>query len=296
MSKKKKKYKKKIYFVLLIIVGILIISSHSFISKKSNDNNNEDTLKIDNTSVSSYDEDEIFNNPDYNNLDVKGKLELIATYDKRVDEIIDNYDLYPEKLLEMLTRNTDMISYMVDFPQKQGNVFSDSVGNVKKGEAPLLLQYDKRWGYGIYGDNVIAINGCGPTVLSMAISSLTGRSDVTPYTVAKYASDNGYYQSEWGTSWDIMTDGVKEFGIVGTKITLTYDNIYNELKSGHPIVCSMRPGDFTTVGHFILLTKIEDGKIRVNDPNSKKRSASLWDYDVIAPQIKGLWSFKAIEK
>ncbi len=288
--------KKKIYLVLLVIVGILIINSLSFISTKSNDNNkvNNDILSINSQTDITYDEDEIFNNPDYNNLDIKGKLQLIATYDKRVEEIIDNYDLYPEKLLEMLTRNTDMISYMQDFPQKQGNVFTETVGNVKEGEAPLLLQYDKRWGYGIYGDNVIAINGCGPTVLSMAVSSLTGRNDVTPYTVAKYASDSGYYQSEWGTSWSIMTEGIKEFGIVGTPITLTYDNIYNELTSGHPIVCSMRPGDFTTVGHFILLTKIEDGKIRVNDPNSKKRSATLWEYDVIAPQIKGLWSFRKI--
>lgn len=293
MSKKKKKYKKKICLVLIFIVGILIIKNPFFVPTKSNDNKNN-ILSINSQTDITYDEDEIFNNPDYNNLDVKGKLQLIATYDKRVEEIIDNYDLYPEKLLEMLTRNTDMISYMQDFPQKQGNVFSETVGTVTKGEAPLLLQYDKRWGYGIYGDNVIAINGCGPTVLSMAISYLTGRSDVTPYTVAKYASDNGYYQSEWGTSWSIMTEGVKEFGIVGTPITLTYDNIYNELTSGHPIVCSMRPGDFTTVGHFILLTKIEDGKIRVNDPNSKKRSASLWEYDVIAPQIKGLWSFKEI--
>lgn len=45
----------------------------------------------------------------------------------------------------------------------------------------------------------------------------------------------------------------------------------------------MRPGDFTTIGHFILLTGVEDGKIKVNDPNSKIRSSKLWDYDVIAP-------------
>ena len=69
------------------------------------------------------------------------------------------------------------------------------------------------------------------------------------------------------------------------------ENLYNELNNGHPLIASMRPGDFTTVGHFIVLTGIKDDKIIVNDPNSRERSAKLWEYDVIAPQIKGLWTY-----
>ncbi len=44
--------------------------------------------------------------------------------------------------------------------------------------------------------------------------------------------------------------------------------------------------------NFNVLSKIENGKIKVNDPNSKKRSSMLWDYERLAPQIKNLWSFK----
>ena len=107
-------------------------------------------------------------------------------------------------------------------------------------------------------------------------------------------TDNGYYTSEWGTRWDLMTIGIKSFGIVGKTFALTKENLYNELNSGHPVITSMRPGDFTTVGHFILLTGVEDDKIKVNDSNSKIRSEKLWDYDVIAPQIKGQWSFSLV--
>lgn len=53
----------------------------------------------------------------------------------------------------------------------------------------------------------------------------------------------------------------------------------------------MRPGDFTTTGHFIVLTGAEDGRIRVNDPNSRKRSEKLWDYDRLEYQINNLWVF-----
>ena len=77
----------------------------------------------------------------------------------------------------------------------------------------------------------------------------------------------------------------------GKSFTLTKENLFNELNNGHPVITSMRPGDFTTIGHFILLTGIKDGKIMVNDSNSRERSNKLWDYETIAPQIKGQWSF-----
>ena len=151
--------------------------------------------------------------------------------------------------------------------------------------------YDKKWGYGIYGDNVIAINGCGPTSLAMVVAGLTGKNDTTPYDIAKYSYEKGYYTEEWGTKWDLMSIGIEPFGIIGKKIVLSKQNLYNELNNGHPLIASMRPGDFTTVGHFIVLTGIKDDKIIVNDPNSRERSAKLWEYDVIAPQIKGLWTY-----
>lgn len=55
----------------------------------------------------------------------------------------------------------------------------------------------------------------------------------------------------------------------------------------------MRPGDFTSTGHFIVLVGIEDGKIRVNDPNSRARSQVLWEYDRLESQINNLWSYTA---
>lgn len=48
-------------------------------------------------------------------------------------------------------------------------------------------------------------------------------------------------------------------------------------------------GDFTLKGHFIVMTGIENGKIKINDPNSFKNSNKLWDYDDIYKQINNLW-------
>ncbi len=205
---------------------------------------------------------------------------------------IKSYDSYPEELLEMFSRNPDMADYMLGYPKKNGKVYSNTVGEIENDEVPLFLQYDERWGYGIYGNKVLAINGCGPTALSMVITYLTGDTTITPYVVANYAGENGYYVPGSGSSWGLMTTGSEHFGVIGRYISLSKESIYQELENGNPIICSMGPGDFTTSGHFIVLTKIEDDRIRVNDPNSKERSKKLWDYETLYPQIKSLWAFE----
>ena len=178
--------------------------------------------------------------------------------------------------------------------KKKDDAPAENIGDITSGEIPLLLQWDERWGYAQYGDNMIAINGCGPTVVAMVAAGLTGDNTITPYRVAQYAEERGYYTGESGTSWELMTAGAEHFGVQGQELGLSENGILSELESGHPVICSMRPGDFTTTGHFIVLTGVEDGKIRVNDPNSRRRSETLWDYDTLEYQINNLWAFSTM--
>ncbi|MCC8066097.1 MAG: hypothetical protein LIO94_03200, partial [Clostridiales bacterium] len=54
------------------------------------------------------------------------------------------------------------------------------------------------------------------------------------------------------------------------------------------------PGDFTYTGHFIVLTGIDgDGNVTVNDPNSPSNSSKTWSLDILVPQIRSLWIYKA---
>ena len=61
------------------------------------------------------------------------------------------------------------------------------------------------------------------------------------------------------------------------------------LDQGSVIISSMRPGDFTTTGHFILIRGYDEKGFLVNDPNSRKNSEKQWDYETLSGQIKGLW-------
>ena len=150
---------------------------------------------------------------------------------------------------------------------------------------------DTRWGYGIYGDNFLAINGCGPTSLAMVVSGLTGDNTITPYKIAQYAASNGLYVPESGSSWELMRIGAKQYGITSQELVLDESVMANQLASGHPIICSMRPGDFTTTGHFIVLNGYENGQFHVLDPNSNANSEKLWSYERLSPQINNLWAF-----
>ena len=287
MKKKRKRHiKKSVKYILIIIFTSLLMKFFYFkinsfllnlIVEKS------DIPDSSNINIEDVDLDE--------NLSTLDKLKELSKYKNEINSIIDNYNKYPELLLEMLSRDLDMLDFVINYPQKFGNIYSDNVGNVKKGEIPLLIQWDERWGYGKYGDSSIAISGCGPTALSMVIVGLTDDNTMTPYRVAKFSEENGFFLNDSGTSWDLMTIGARKLGLKSNEISLSKNSIFNALKRGHPIICSMRAGDFTTTGHFIVLVGIKDGKIKVNDPNSKKRSEVLWEYEKLQYQIKNLWEY-----
>lgn len=282
MNKKKLIIRKRIRKSFLIIIVIIILSvmfRNQYYNYKLNNYKDDNIQIIDSENIDVND-----NNPK--------NLEELSDSNSKIKKIMENRDSYPEILLEMLSRNLDMTDYVFNYLELKGKVFDDKIDEFKKGEYPLLLQYDTRWGYGIYGDDVLAINGCGPTSVAMVIAGLTGKNNITPYDVAKYSYQNGYYIG--GTSWSFFTEGVKHFGIVGTELSLSKSAMISELENGHPIILSVRKGDFTTTGHIIVVAGLKDGNFIINDPNSKERSNKLWSYDRIKNQIKNLWSFELI--
>lgn len=163
---------------------------------------------------------------------------------------------------------------------------------VKQGEIPLFLQFDKRWGNAVYGEDVMAETGCGPTCLSMVYCGLTGDDKWNPYKLACRAELEGYYIYGSGTAWDMMTELAIDIGLNAYELNCSRESIISELQSGHPIICSMRPGDFTTAGHFIVLSGMNtEGNVIVKDPNSQENSNKTWEIERLMPQIKNLWGY-----
>ena len=158
-----------------------------------------------------------------------------------------------------------------------------------QGQVPLLMQWDRRWGYNIYGDSMIGLAGCGPVCLTMAYLYLTEDTSMTPRDMADFAYENGYYTSA-GTSWSLWTQGAEKLGISGKELSLDERAIQRALDEGGVVICSMRPGDFTTTGHFILIRGYDKEGFYVNDPNRRSNSQRQWDFQTLQYQIKNLWA------
>lgn len=213
-----------------------------------------------------------------------------GTDEERAAWIEDHAELYTEDLLALLERHPDALDFVEGYPWHKNDPPADTVGTVEKGSFPLLLQWDARWGYTRYGNDILAITGCGPTCLAMAAAGLTGDDTITPARVASAAEQAGYW-GENGTSWDLMRTGCEQWGLTSRELPLSEAEVNEALARGEPVICSVRPGDFTTTGHFILLAGREEGGIRVNDPNSLQNSEKIWDWATLEPQIRNLWAF-----
>lgn len=199
---------------------------------------------------------------------------------------------YPPSLIALAKSQPEATSFVKGYPNR--NVL-ENIGlsdDLDSEHVPLFLQWDKRWGYDEYGDDFLAITGCGPTCLSMVYVYLTGDLSMHPGKLAEWAWKEGFYVSGTGTSWSLMDLGAEALGLNVHTTSLGSNQIVSALQNGEVIICSVGPGDFTTEGHFIVLSEIDDeGKIIVRDPNSKERSNKKWDLEQILPQIKQFWIY-----
>lgn len=198
----------------------------------------------------------------------------------------------PESLLELMEKNPETTDFVVNYFNRRPMVIDLSDVDRTSG-VPLFMQWDPRWGYEIYGSDVIALTGCAPTCMAMVGYYLTGDERFTPDQMAKFAEAGGYYVRDNGTKWTFIGEGAEQLGLSSTELPLDKTLMIRSLRAGHPIIVVVGPGDFTTTGHYIVLTAYEDGKFRVNDPNRYSNSERLWSYEALEPQIRNLWSISA---
>ena len=229
---------------------------------------------------------------DYSLKQAVKQLELLAESDEQYQSILERKDDFPEKLLINLANNPEMIDFVANY---EGITSDDSSAILTEEELskpyPLFLQWDRRWGAYAYGDNSnIAISGCGPTTLSMAVVALTRNAEATPAAIAKYAMENGFYLYGTGTKWSLMTDGAAAYGVQSEQINISQNGIKNALDAGKVVICSVRKGDFTTGGHFIMLYGYDEEGFYVNDPFCVYKSGQKWNYSRLKSQMKAVWT------
>lgn len=217
-----------------------------------------------------------------------GEAQVQGLQEKIIRE--ESRETYPKELAELLEQNKETYDFVENYPNRETYAGKeiDLSDDVTSGSVPLLMQWDKRWGYDMYGDSMIGIAGCGPVCMTMAYLYFTEDLEMNPRQMAEFAQNQGYHSKE-GTSWEFWTSGAKGLGLFGEVISLNENVMKTVLDCGGLIVCSMSPGDFTTQGHYILLRGYDENGFFVNDPNRRENSEKQWDFQTLSHQIKNLW-------
>lgn len=208
-----------------------------------------------------------------------------------IEEISQNASLYPDNMLEALANNPEMADYVAGYLSEKGSREKGLTEAEKAKDFPLLMQWDPRWGYEPYGGSYIGLAGCGPTCMSMVLYALTGNEQLTPDYLAAYAMENNYFVQGQGTAWLFMEETPLLYGIRVIKPEATEYSMKAELDKGNVMICALKQGDFTAVGHFIMVYGYDDMGFLVNDPNCAARSRRSWSFAEIGKQIRGIWAY-----
>lgn len=153
-------------------------------------------------------------------------------------------------------------------------------------DVTYFCQSSDEWKDQPYGTDTIGPYGCGPTVMAIAVASLTD-TDTDPAQMAAWAVENGHWARHAGSYHSIVLGAARSFGLVAEPFaSREADDLLDALWHGKMLVALVGPGHFTEGGHFILLRGItQDGLVLVADPNSPERSLMLWDPQIILDEL-----------
>lgn len=203
--------------------------------------------------------------------------------------VCEKSDEIAEGLLISGAGNPEMVEYLYEFFTADDSVTGGFTEEEQPEDYPLFLQFDPRWGYYKYGYNM-GCSGCGPTCLSMAVFYLTGDRTCTPDVVGDYGMNNNHYVWDVGTAWTLLTAYPAEHGLTSYQLYNNEAYFKAELDKGRVLICSVRPGNFTSGGHFIVIYGYDENGFKINDPKCVYRSRQSWTYEQIKGDIKATWT------
>lgn len=184
--------------------------------------------------------------------------------DKKYEDKINELEEYYYKNYKELSKRVKYMNNQLqeDYDDIRSNSLDYNIllnGKYEK-EIKYFNQEDERWASFPYrtSDNPLGKTGCGVTAMAM-IQSTMKELEVTPIDMAKYSIDNGYCNNDTSIEFfeRIAKDESYKLNLEkfnGDEIT----KVKRLLSDGkHIAVALMRPGDFTTEGHYLVLYGIE---------------------------------------
>jgi hypothetical protein len=203
--------------------------------------------------------------------------ELFAQIAQNADAVGDT------RLLELALREPSSVEYVAGYLSSDKKSAKSYDESVTKGYYPKLYTWDTRWGYETYNDAPLALTGSGPTCLAMAYMGLTGKTDQTPATLAKKATEAEGTDSVYDTKPEFFEGVVEELGLEIDEYSASSENIAETLESGTVLLLQLRERTLTDNAHWALaIGRNLDGSVNVYDPTSSSVTEHAWDPNTLA--------------
>ncbi|MBF0710260.1 MULTISPECIES: C39 family peptidase [unclassified Gemella] len=221
---------------------------------------------------------------------VQNDLEKYSTENMKAKYIYDNIDRLPIAQKRLLANNKDTVDYIYGYLTGKRVEYREGESVELDRKYPYYIQWDRRWAYDPLGADDVAIGGCGPVVVAMLLSGELEDPSITPRTIVEIENQSGHYTPS-GTAWSFFKYIANRYNMNYQEVNISREDIDKVIDDGKPIILSVKPGKFTTVGHIVLITgKDESGNYIINDPNSLGRSLKVWSYNELSTEIKGMFS------
>lgn len=199
---------------------------------------------------------------------------------------------YPDGVIELLDKNPETVDFVENYPKKKDSKPAKlSVTPCSQAPSPFCCNGMNA------GDIPPMVPALSPSAAAVPpawqwLHPVSIRILPSPLAkVASFGTQHSYVDEENNTYWSFMREAGASWNLSCYEGLLNETQVSAELSAGHPIICSVGPGNFTQIGHFIVLTGYENGNVTVNDPFSKANSETLWNFSQIKDQIRAMWVY-----
>lgn len=113
-------------------------------------------------------------------------LQSLASFDTEEYLIAKEY---PKGLIELYVHYPETRDFVLQYYKKKDlHPEYDLSAELVPGQIPHLLQWDERWGYEMYADEIMAVSGCGPMALVMGYRIVRQRNKCCLFVVESSGS------------------------------------------------------------------------------------------------------------
>lgn len=206
-----------------------------------------------------------------------------ATKSEKEETILDIVqDIYEEAIVRPSDLKNGAEAYKTHVTYLNNGIFNGQIAYYSQGA------YNTPGSYGGYGS--IATHGCGPTSMSIVLSSFG--QNVSPVESTNWACSNGYCTGS-GSKHSLICDESNHYGLNCSEKSpfepSDQQELVDKLSSGNYLaVVLAKTGHFTSGGHFFVLTGVNDkNEITVADPGDSSKNNNSYSLDFLINPTQG---------